>query len=385
LKTNIGEREIRVTTNTALIEKREELKRRLAAGEYKTLIDIFLDRVDHLIRKITRQSRTLPTWIITIILSLGFTLIGFAIIYISGDKALLNVLTTASGGLGSLTVLLGSVIAILIAVVMNEYIRRIFELWRDEVLDATESMASLDDFENWLRMSCNWRLHLLATIIAVMILTPNAIFLLKTQLDVSIAYGSILSLFLISMFAYAFFYLFLMVILLSARLRRYDLKLFATDPSNSELIARLSSELGWVIYVVAFYAIIGLISIRLVFGSIDPFVVVVQLLLAWLPMIALFILIQTSLSTMIRSVKWKTLNEVQAKIEKLRTSKNFGSPKTIDTINKLMDYHDRVKATRDSALDFRTYLSFINSLLLPLLAFVLGNLDLVLKLFGKKP
>jgi len=374
-----------VTTNTALIEKREELKRRLAAGEYKTLIDIFLDRVDHLIRKITRQSRTLPTWIITIILSLGFTLIGFAIIYISGDKALLNVLTTASGGLGSLTVLLGSVTAILIAVVMNEYIRRIFELWRDEVLDATESMASLDDFENWLRMSCNWRLHLLATIIAVMILTPNAIFLLKTQLDVSIAYGSILSLFLISMFAYAFFYLFLMVILLSARLRRYDLKLFATDPSNSELIARLSSELGWVIYVVAFYAIIGLISIRLVFGSIDPFVVVVQLLLAWLPMIALFILIQTSLSTMIRSVKWKTLNEVQAKIEKLRTSKNFGSPKTIDTINKLMDYHDRIKATRDSALDFRTYLSFINSLLLPLLAFVLGNLDLVLKLFGKKP
>jgi hypothetical protein len=57
----------------------------------------------------------------------------------------------------------------------------------------------------------------------------------------------------------------------------------------------------------------------------------------------------------------------------------------MDAIKRLMDYHDRVKGTRDSALDFRTYLSFINSLLLPLLAFILGNLDLVLNLLARKP
>jgi hypothetical protein len=72
-------------------------------------------------------------------------------------------------------------------------------------------------------------------------------------------------------------------------------------------------------------------------------------------------------------------------VEKLQTSKDFGNQETMDAIKRLMDYHDRVKSTRDSALDFRTYLSFINSLLLPLLAFILGNLDLVLKLFGRNP
>lgn len=372
-------------TNTVLIEKREVLKSRLAAGEYKTLIDIFLAWINHEIQQITRRSKPLPIWLIMIIVSLSVTLIAFSIIYISGDIAFLSVLTRVSGAQGILTVFLGSVIAILIAIVMNQYIRRIFELWRDEVLDATESIASLDDFEDWLSKSCNWRLHLLITIIAVIVLTPNATFLIKTQFGISITYGSILSVFLISMFAYAFFYLFLMVILLSTSLRRYKLRLFATDPSNSELISRLSGELSRVIYIVAVYAIIGLITIRLVFGSIDPYVVIVQILLAWLPMIALFILIQTSLSSIIRQAKWKTLNEAQAKIEKLRASKNFGNQETMDAIKRLMDYHDRVKATRDSALDLRAILGFINSLLLPLLAFLLGNLDLVLKLFVRKP
>ena len=88
---------------------------------------------------------------------------------------------------------------------------------------------------------------------------------------------------------------------------------------------------------------------------------------------------------MIRRVKWKTLSEIQAKVEKLQTSKNFGNQETMDAIKRLMDYHDRVKATRNLALDFRTYLSFINSLLLPLLAFILGNLDFVLSLFARKP
>lgn len=46
-----------------------------------------------------------------------------------------------------------------------------------------------------------------------------------------------------------------------------------------------------------------------------------------------------------------------------------------------MDYHNRIKATRDSALDLRAALNFLNSLLLPLLAFLLANLGKVLEAF----
>jgi len=312
-------------------------------------------------------------------------LIGFVIIYFSGDITLLINLIGASRGLGTLTIISGAFISITSAVIMNQYIRKIFSFWHDEILDQAESMASLVDFEDWLQKTCNWRLHLLVTIIAVLVLTPNGILMVNNQSGISAGYGLIFSMLFWSVFLYVFFYQFLMAIFLSARIRRYDLKLFAADPSSSEIISRLSSELSWVIYLVAVYGIIGLISVRLIFGSIDPYVVIVQLFFAWLPVILLFVLIQTGLSDIIRRAKWKTLNEIQTRVEKLQAAQNFEDKESMDAINRLMDYHDRVKATRDSALDFRTYLGFINSLLLPLLAFILGNLDLVLNLYTRKP
>src|SRR5258705_907329 len=74
-----------MTTNTALIEKREELKRRLASGEYKTLVDIFLDWFDRLLRKITRRSKSFPLWLLTAFLSFVLTLIDLMAIYVAGD------------------------------------------------------------------------------------------------------------------------------------------------------------------------------------------------------------------------------------------------------------------------------------------------------------
>jgi hypothetical protein len=46
-----------------------------------------------------------------------------------------------------------------------------------------------------------------------------------------------------------------------------------------------------------------------------------------------------------------------------------------------MDYHDRIKGTHSSAFDLRAMLGLINSLLLPLLALVLANIDKILGLF----
>jgi DNA-binding GntR family transcriptional regulator len=105
----------------------------------------------------------------------------------------------------------------------------------------------------------------------------------------------------------------------------------------------------------------------------------------WSPTIALFILYQTSLASIIRRAKWKALNEIQSQVEELRASNNLKDKETMEAINRLMDFHDRVKATRNSAIDSSTIINFINSLLLPLLAFLLGNFDKVLSFFSKQP
>ena len=376
-----------MTTDTALIEKREELKRRLTTGEYKTLVDIFLEWFDRLLRKITRRSKPFPLWLIAALLSIIINFISFMLIYVAGDFTKVPTLMNFTGLGAELRVLISLVFAnvfiITMLMLISQHIGIILVLWRDEMLDATDSLESLDKFEDWLKKTSNWRLHLLIAIIFGLI---NGLYSTSITNNISgefTGYGYTFSNIIMNVFTFAFIYLFLMVILLLARLRGYDLKLYSSDPSSSELIYHLSKELGFFIYIVAAYAAITTLASAPI-GILQTLGFVLVLIL-WFPIIVMFILNQASLSSIIRRVKWKTLNEVQAKIEKLRASKNFGSPKTMDAINRLMDYHDRVKATRDSALDFRTYLSFINSLLLPLLAFLLGNLDLVLSLFARKP
>ena len=51
-----------MTSDSALREKRDELKRQLAAGEYRTLIDVLLDGTGRLIQKITRHRKPISVW-----------------------------------------------------------------------------------------------------------------------------------------------------------------------------------------------------------------------------------------------------------------------------------------------------------------------------------
>jgi hypothetical protein len=371
-----------MTTDTALIEKREELKRRLTAGEYKTLVDVFLAWINRIIQKITRRSKPLPLWLITVTLSLVLALLGFATTFISGD--LTNFRNVAeSFGLGVLSIISLSVLNIATVIVINQSIGRIFVLWRDDILDATESTRSLQEFEDWLEKACNLRLHFLVTIFGGLLLGLSSMALYGTLLGAFVGYGFTFDLIIVNLFTAAFLYQFSMVILLPTILRRYDLRLFAADPATSELLSHLSGELAFFVYFVAVYS--ALFTLASVVQGTSQAAGIFLVLSLWLPIIAVFTLNQTSLSSIIRRAKWKTLNEIQAKVEKLQATENFEDKETMDAINRLMDYHDRVKATRNSAIDLGTTLHFINSLLLPLLAFLIGNLDLALSLFKKQP
>ena len=105
----------------------------------------------------------------------------------------------------------------------------------------------------------------------------------------------------------------------------------------------------------------------------------------WSPVIVFFIIGQVSLSNIITNAKWQKLNQIQARIEKLEIEGNIEDKDTLETIKRLIEFHNQILGTPNSALNFRSGLNFINSLMLPLIAFVLGNLDLVLGLFSDKP
>jgi hypothetical protein len=338
-----------MTTDTALIEKREELKRRLAAGEYKTLVDVFLEWFDRLIRRITRRSKPLSIWSITLILCIVVTSFVFASFYAIGLSTTILKLFTPYGLGGVIGTILSVIVPVTSVVVVNHYIGRIFAFWCNDVLDAAATAASLEEFETWLAWACKWQLHLLFTIIGAVLFGSSVSIALMARLFLSTNYIGIFTVVVLNMFNSAFLYLFLMVVFLSAKLRRIDLKLFSADPSSSELLSRLSHELNIFIYFVAVYA--AILTLLSTWSGIFASLRIMLVLFLWMPIIIMFILNQTSLSSIIRRAKWKTLNEIQSQVEELRASNNLKDKENMEAINRLMDFHDRVKATRNSALN----------------------------------
>ena len=71
--------------DTVLIEKREELKRRLAAGEYKTLVDVLLNWMSRVIQKITHNPQPISPWITSTVWFLLFWLEAFIILLLMND------------------------------------------------------------------------------------------------------------------------------------------------------------------------------------------------------------------------------------------------------------------------------------------------------------
>lgn len=373
-----------MTTESLLIQKREDLKRRLAAGEYKTLVDMFLEWFEHRLRKIIHQATPLPLWVTSTALVLILSTAGFSIIYFTDNLFIVTpFLTQLSLIINFLIIVLFGGQAIISSIAINQLIRSHFSLLHDMVLDSIESEKSVDDIKNWLEMASNKRYHLLVAIIGGISAGLYARSLLNTSFFLFIGNGAAFIIIIFSIFSTIFLQLLFMIIILSERLGKYHLKLFMPDPSNSELVSRLSSKLNLVVYFVGIYA--AVMTFVFVESKFFTSAGIFLVLVLWLPLIALFIINQTSLASIIRRAKWKTLNEIQSQVEELRTTGSLKDKETIDSINRLMDFHDRVKATRNSAIDSSTIVNFINSLLLPLLAFLLGNLDKVFALFPKTP
>jgi len=71
------------------------------------------------------------------------------------------------------------------------------------------------------------------------------------------------------------------------------------------------------------------------------------------------------------------------KIEKLQAREEIPSEETLKHIRALIDYHDYVKSRRNSTFDIQTGLNFLNSLVFPVIGFLLGNRKEILDFFSK--
>ena len=175
------------------------------------------------------------------------------------------------------------------------------------------------------------------------------------------------------------YYMFLFVVL-PLRLSRCQFKLHTEDPVSTELLTDWSNMMNFAAYMFALMLATGtLFTVTTVTFRLRTLVFIVP---RWLPLIALFVVNQVAVYGVITRSKRKSLNEVQAQMAALRPRADPPEHETMETLLWLWDYHDRIKGTRDFILDIKGIMNLINTLLIPLLAFLIANREAIFELLG---
>jgi len=354
---------------TSLQHTRDVLKRQLAANEYVSLPDLIVLRIGHLLQKITHTRKPFRFWYSSLMIFLLIVLSGLAISILLREFRPKPMMVMIAGiGLIYVGLLLFKV-----------HLKDFNAHFRAHIVDAIESEHDMLDLQHWFSLTSNAKVAGSFSCVLAIAASLFLWFAYRMVTGERIGFGPIVAFLLSFIFYSAMIYYAIIFASLPNRLSRYQFKLYEPDPSSSALIHHLSIAFRNALYVFAFYAALTTLvtAVEGLFVSINLF----RLLGWWASLTAFFIVVQYTLSQIITTAKYKTLAELETKVERLLSQVKPDDKEAREGINWLMEYHDRISSTPNSALHLRAILEFINSLILPLLAFLLPNLKEILSLF----
>lgn len=359
-----------------LCKKRSELKQEITCGMQILLMGLIFDYTGRLIQKLTRRASSPPFSYLVIVVALLIHVPGLLSAMVLNENRQFEKLWM--GGFISLEL---AIAGLVVAKININYVLRNL---RDHVVDAIESLDDLSDLQQWLPNFWAIRKQVIFFLICGVILGTWSMFSWSLMMGEFVGWSFAISAFLMwALLGVPAYYIFLMV-LLPLRLRRYRYNLFEANPNHSDVVRHLSLTLRNYTYVLAgFFAFATFF-----FGVASPIpslrswnFSVIILVTGWIPLTAQFISNRAALREIVRTAKWKTLKAIEWKIRTIQERADLADKETMDCITRLMDYHDRISATHDAALEFRARLSFISQILLTILAYILPNIDRILAVF----
>jgi hypothetical protein len=358
---------------SSVSDRRESIKRKIVDRKYWSLPETILDGVGKSFQRLTRNEIALPYWGSGILIAIIILLLGTLV------STILHEIHASTVRNSILMAIWTIIIGYICLVGIYQVIRLIYDTLYEPVLNSIESVADLDNLDNWLSATSHIRRQLLFSMGFAAIMT--AIFL-----PIIWQFGSLYPRVGLAVVAtLAFFQSGLMIYFmlpftdLINRLGRYKIRLYAIDPSSSEVVESISHTFNRSMMLGSQSG--AVLTFGLVFfGFLQRPAFLIWIVLSWLILFFYFVGYESVLSKIITRTKRAKLNDLQIQIEKLELSENISEQKTMEAINRLIDYHNRIKDTPNSAINIRSLLNFMNSLLLPVIGFFLGNIDTVMKL-----
>lgn len=166
------------------------------------------------------------------------------------------------------------------------------------------------------------------------------------------------------------------------KLKNWDLVLFSDDPASSPILLQLSKEIRNFSLIIAIINAVLFISLSLI-DAINTMTILLYIVTNLIPISDLFVIGNQAFSQQIMRVKYERLGQLQSEIMKLSSNIGKMDTDTIARVKSLMDYHDRVKSSRNSLYNAQSFINLFGSLALPVLSAILSTIDVWQKIFGK--
>lgn len=356
-----------------LIKKRSELKQEITAGMNLLLMGLIFEYASRLIQKLTRSATPPPFYYTVIVVALVIQLPGLLIAILLNE-------TRQYTKFFAVTVL-ALEYAVAANVVAKLNINYVLQNIRDHIIDAIESVDNLSDLLHWLSNLWVGRNPIYFGIMFGIIFDALSVGILSQATGEFVGVGIATSGFLgAAILGVPIYYIFQMV-LLPLRLTPYQYNLFEASPIHSEVLRRLSLTLKNYTYVITISIAFSTFLWGINFDA--RYLNIISLIIGWIPLTLQFLSNRLALNKIARNAKWKTLKAIELKIRKIQENADLADKETMECITRLMDYHDRINATHDTALEFRARISFLNQILLTLLGYVIGNIYNIFEFFQR--
>lgn len=162
-----------------------------------------------------------------------------------------------------------------------------------------------------------------------------------------------------------------------SHLGNYTYTLNETSPVHSQVIYRISRIITVLIYSIAVFIAFATAAVAFNTGAI-----ILAILIGWVPTAVYFIASQLSINRIVTSAKWKALDRIQNQIKCLNQG-DITNKENIEAINRLMDYHERIRSTPNSTITIGAGVNLFNQLALPFVGLIFANFDKILQIFGR--
>lgn len=361
--------------NTSFVDSKNDIKRKIETGGYLTLIDVVLDKgIGAILQKFTRTKAKVSYWASSLVVLCITLLIGIVISGLNREFSTTNqttiYFTVWLGGMGFLWIVCSKIGYNLLLNALGK-----------GVIDYIELEVDLEDIQRKLIALSNTKLQILLSVFLGLIALAWPFIWNKVGIPF-LGFGLTTVLVLIWLQTGPGVYMFILYLGLAIGLNRYQFAIQAVDARSSEVIEYLSAMFNGILLIGS--AILAAFTIGLAFFQLLGIqLYIVWVLGGWGILLLMFFNNQYILAGIIKRHKQKILREIQIKIHSLEADSNIGDKETLESINRLLDYYDRIDKMPNSALQIGEIFRLIQALLLPIITALLSGIKQVIEIFSK--